>query len=1272
MSKNILCSYASLNACSLIKTQNRQTQSEYIRYLRLQHYDILCFQETQARTPELISSLDIHFQPQSSHWTKHVGVVSRSPNFHITTIDTSHIFADTRFQLCIVEHPQKLYEPFFILNIYAPANTKKNRQVFFSQLVNMLYGMQDQITFDRLIISGDFNYSLLRPNMLTQTTSAEWLHLLELFFYNSMHMNNLIEIPTFQRTRGGSITSSVIDYIYVGQHLKHQLQDTSISRLNSAWTDHSLLHICFSVGVSSMGPGLWRANPIYSTHTVLQQLIKKKINSLLDSFDNDISLLPEHKWDKIKSATKKVIRTYSYEYVNWRKITIKQLEKRRNRILRGKPNLALRLQLLGPLDQKLGQLQQELTEIDALKAGARWRENGEKSAGFLKRIHHKRTTQQHMTSVKCLDHGHTTITIEASNTNDHTSDPTAMRDVVRQYYQQLYTQDHVEPNAIDDYLHTIHFEKTVSREDNADLVAPITIDDLIEQVKRSPKHSSPGNDGLGYQYLKLLFEINRLQPLILEVYNRALLEDITPNTWKEIRVRLLPKKGDLADLKNWRPISLINCDAKVFTRLINHRLGHIAQNIVQPSQTGFMKGRFIGDNGLILHLLLQQARYRNYPGIGLLLDQEKAYDRVHPLYLIKVLESLGFSSRFTQCIKALFFGNSVQVNVNGFFSPTVHQQRGLRQGDPLSPILFNLALEPLLLAINQDLSLNGYQYTNNGTSQSVKTLAYADDICVILKNQDDYRQMQQHIRRYSAVSNAKFNQSKTEAFSLTGRSDDNWNNFLNQQNIHTYYSNRSIEPFRYLGYYMVYTPAQRNHIQGRIITSIKDQVKLYSTRQVSLRGRATIINTLIMTKAWYMLRLLQPTQTFLRTMKSISYNFVWNKKRPLVSFDQLCLPFSQGGIGLISPETQHLVLQVRHLQHLFTSSSSPMIVRQLFLYHMSIISDRPGFGMLSFFVPELRNHALNHSSSILHSCYKAFDRFHFRPDFSKASLQTILLLPLRYLFVNIPSDHWIHRHPQFPATKFFIYDQRRNRLRLQVEPEYTVKPQLCGRLKKQILQLRTMQLQPYLWRFITMDVPPEILNGTADNLTSQFLQLSTWKNFDPRTFRLPNDSQGTSILSSVSPKALSYFWSAPMFLQARSLWYRVMCKKIPHTSFLYKIKTVDSPNCRLCHGQEDTLSHFLVYCPQKRIIWETVLNYHFPTFEFSVEDILQLLYSLHSPFPSHSSLQISLIATISTILWNTWIFYWQFIIQHSPFQTEVIINKTLSQISTLLTRQRLD
>jgi exonuclease III len=133
MPNNILCQYASLNTNNLIKTNNTQTQKDYIRYLRLQKFDIICFQEAHVSSPEPIHSLNIHFQPKGSYWTQHIGIISFSNNFHVSLNNTSNIFVSSQFQLCKVDHPQKLYDFFYILNIYAPYHSSKERREFLTK-----------------------------------------------------------------------------------------------------------------------------------------------------------------------------------------------------------------------------------------------------------------------------------------------------------------------------------------------------------------------------------------------------------------------------------------------------------------------------------------------------------------------------------------------------------------------------------------------------------------------------------------------------------------------------------------------------------------------------------------------------------------------------------------------------------------------------------------------------------------------------------------------------------------------------------------------------------------------------------------------------------------------------------------------------------------------------------------------------------------------------------------------------------------------------------
>jgi hypothetical protein len=141
----------------------------------------------------------------------------------------------------------------------------------------------------------------------------------------------------------------------------------------------------------------------------------------------------------------------------------------------------------------------------------------------------------------------------------------------------------------------------------------------------------------------------------------------------------------------------INTGSKVFTRLISTRILRVAQRLICSIQNGFLPNRFIAKHGLSVQLAMMDSQLEtNNTNIGLLINQEKAYDRINTTYLTAVLKKFKFPKHLITCIDHLFFSTTIRINVNSHLSQPVTQKRGLCQGDPLSPALFNLAFDPFL------------------------------------------------------------------------------------------------------------------------------------------------------------------------------------------------------------------------------------------------------------------------------------------------------------------------------------------------------------------------------------------------------------------------------------------------------------------------------------------------------------------------------------------------------------------------------------------------
>jgi exonuclease III len=1245
--KSIPLHISSLNCNSLAKTSSPKTQSSYIRYLRQLDSTIFTFQETHA-SEITIPRLNAQLQCRTAFWTQHCGIVSFSLDFDLDLIPTP----SDRSLLTRITHPHGFFEPLYLLTLYAPAKPPHQRRAFFGEILRLVQDLvaNNTIDLDRLIITGDFNYSLLQGTLTTHT-DMNWITYLDKHFFNAMQINDCHQLPTFERSSG---CMSTIDYIYVGMELQNQVQDSNIVSIRSDWSDHSILSTTVLVGYSKLGPGLWRANPTYVTSTAFQdQLVK-----LLDDFFRLASeLSPQALWDDMKDKIRTLVKTFGKAYVPWRRSTLKALQRRRNQFLRSKPSVSLRSTVLPPLDRMIHGLQQEMADIQATKAGIIWRERSERSAGYLKRIHQRRQGQQYIAA------------LATDSPDSRPSTDTGTKETIAQdFYQTLYSADTVAPQQIDTYLDNIHFHRRISDSDGQDLMAPIESDDILIQANRMTKSSSPGEDGFGYPYWSLILNHPAAKSLATKVYNQALQAGCFPPSWQQIRVRLLPKKGALTSLKNWRPISLINCDAKIFTRIVTKRLAPILHKAIHPQQTGFLPGRFIAENGLALQLIMEQAQLQQKPGIGMLLDQEKAYDRVHPLYLEKTMLAMGLPVAFVGAIKNLFFGNKIKVNINGNFTNDIYQQRGLRQGDPLSPLLFNLALEPFLLSIKNDPGFQGFAFsplnlpTIDPMPLALKCMAYADDVCVFLSNPADLTRLHDHIQAYTAVSNALFNHHKTEAFALNGRRHDDWSALLDHHAIPRYYHRFSPTGFRYLGFNICYTDNHRKQVEQHLLEIVKSQIKIYSQRNLSIRGRATIANSLILSKVWFALRQLVASSSFFQALIKIMSAFVGGSSQPKLSFTQMCQPMENGGLNLLHPKHQQLAMQLRWIGSMLRSDASTSFLTPILIHHLSLIPGVPPDPRQALFFPAFRQGPLCELSRTTRLWFAAFDALPVPFPVHCANVSNCLALPLHHLLI-LPSSHWLHKtkYQRLLGASLFVYDDQQHSLRPRIPREQSRPRCLLRRLYRDLLAAssRTVDLQPWMWSLIDVPINPAVTSSIAP-LIQGFLDAPFWSSFDNKYYRahlLP----GSLPPYKYPLRAIKSFWSAPMSPYARTTWYKILTQKVPLQPLLARLHPQD-PRCVHCHGEED-LAHFVYLCPKKRPIWEAVLSRHLPLHFLRPSSHLEFILYFRSPPPSLPLAQA--LTLFSTIIHKLWSAHWQFKIHAVPFHEFTItksINTKLSNI----------
>jgi retron-type reverse transcriptase len=191
-----------------------------------------------------------------------------------------------------------------------------------------------------------------------------------------------------------------------------------------------------------------------------------------------------------------------------------------------------------------------------------------------------------------------------------------------------------------------------------------------------------------------------LKPLILRILNDFALGRLDICRLNFAVISLLPKVPSADSIKLFHPIALINVIFKFISKAFSSRLTPIAHRVISPTQTAFIKGRLIHDGALALHKILDEIKFSGQRAVILKLDFEKAYDRVSWAFLRTVLSQKGFEGGNVHRLMQLVTGAQTTIAINGEIGPFFRNKRGVRQGDPISPLLFNFMADALSAMID--------------------------------------------------------------------------------------------------------------------------------------------------------------------------------------------------------------------------------------------------------------------------------------------------------------------------------------------------------------------------------------------------------------------------------------------------------------------------------------------------------------------------------------------------------------------------------------------
>ena len=470
------------------------------------------------------------------------------------------------------------------------------------------------------------------------------------------------------------------------------------------------------------------------------------------------------------------------------------------------------------------------------------------------------------------------------------------------FYSKLYKEEPV-------FLPQDMLDETpcLSPNDSMIMSQKVTSEELLSALKTMKPSSAPGNDGLTVKFYLHFWDL--VKEDLIKSFEHARIVGKLSSSQRQGLIRLLPKKlRNLLLISNWRPITLLNIDYKILTKLFALRMKDMLPFLIHSDQRGFVKGRRISESVLDLFAMVDTILDQDEDYLICTIDIRKAFDSIDWNFLRYVLHLYDFPQDFISWFNIFYSDRTAYITNNNETSDPILIQKGNFQGCPLSPLFFVLAIEILAIRVRNNPEIIGVKLEEF----EKKINLVADDILLVFKNSYvGAKQVEEELKEFSINSGLHINKDKCTVSRISKT--------LNQPDIDTLaLFHRQTDFIQYVGLH-----ADFNHskLWDSNITPIIDKMfaEIKSCSEFSystVLGRTNVLKSLFFSRVPYFLEIVvcMGNEQAIKLFQSKLDKVVWNGKKPKMKMSNAVYPTSQGGLGLIDVINRIKAIKIDLLQ----------------------------------------------------------------------------------------------------------------------------------------------------------------------------------------------------------------------------------------------------------------------------------------------------------------------------------------------------------------------